>query len=114
MTVFLLLETVAMKACLEAAKEPFMWIQHIVMFGKRIPIVSSIIDSKMSKEPEGDLIESLKKLAAGSLIWQSFQQLIDRLVLIAFAIMYLIMFVGLMPNESKGFQQKPLTFEEVN
>jgi Neurotransmitter-gated ion-channel ligand binding domain len=100
LSTFLLIQSIVVKTIiLKADEKPHMWIQSIVSSATSNHIGEFLLTSATPKiEDAEDLVESVKKLSSDQTIWFTFCKLIDRVLFFAFLVLYIFMFVALLPE----------------
>ena len=99
-TALLLVESIVMKTLIAKSDErPFLWIQSVVTSATSNRVGEFLLIPTSSKiEDAADLVESVKKSSSDANIWAAFCKLVDRILFFVFLCLYLLMFIGLLPE----------------
>jgi hypothetical protein len=94
-----LIETLAVQSLIKQSDRPHSWISSVVFLVTTNRVGEVLLAPTTSKiEDVGDLVESVRKNAADINVWLAFSKIIDRFLFFVFLILYLVMFVALVPE----------------
>jgi hypothetical protein len=97
--VLFLVETLAVQSLIKRSDRPHSWISSVVFLATTNRVGEILLTPRTAKiEDVGDLVESVKKSAADINVWLTFCKIIDRFLLFVFLVLYLVMFVALLPE----------------
>lgn len=96
---FLLIETIVVKVVMMASDKPAVWIQSVTTFATNNKVGESIFTtSRPEAQDSSDLIEKLKLQSNDDVVWITFCRVIDRLMFLILFIIFIAMFLVLLPK----------------
>ncbi|CRL00822.1 CLUMA_CG014073, isoform A [Clunio marinus] len=102
-SVVLLIETITLRVFIRRSTEShaYLWITNLVKTATTNRVGDFLLTSSSPEaEDVTDLVENVKKLSSNQMIWITFCKLIDRVIFTIIMIIYIIMFMSLLPEDN--------------
>lgn len=106
---FILIETIGVQMMMMSIAKPAVWIQSITTFATNNKVGEFIFTlSRPEPQDSSDLIEKLKLQSNDKVVWITFCRVIDRLICLFLFIIFITMFIVLLPKNYLSFNYDPL------
>ena len=106
---FLLIETIVVKMVMMVNDKPAVWIQSVTTFATNNKVGEFVFtSSRPDPQDSSDLIEKLKLQSNDDVVWITFCRVIDRLLFLILFIIFITMFLVMLPKNYLSFNYDPL------